>query len=95
MGRNHVQCCDFCLDEAVLDVNCSGQHLVQRPLLVAVGRKVEAGCGVGLRIGVNDEHFLLKHSQRCGKVDGCSCLTYASFLICDCYYFSHVILFST
>ena len=37
--------------------------------------------GVGLRVGVNEQHFLLERGQRGSQVDGCGGLAHTAFLI--------------
>ena len=62
MGRNHVQIGYLSLYQCVVNIQISDHHLVQSPLFVIFRRKVQSGSGIGLRIGVNDEHLLLKRS---------------------------------
>ena len=42
-----------------------------------------------LRVGVNNEHSLLKRCQRCCQIDSRCGLTHATFLICQCNNLSH------
>ena len=43
--------------------------------------EAQAGGGVGLRIGVEQQHLLAQQGQRCCEVDGRCGLAHAAFLI--------------
>ena len=76
-----MQVVHFRLDQGVPNTDLANHDLVQRALLVAFGREIQAGGGICLRIGVNDEHLPLQYGKRSGKVDGCRRLTDAAFLV--------------
>ena len=90
VGRNHMKSCNFCLNQGVADVDVSDHHFVKRSLLVIVRGKVKTGCGVSLRIRVNDQYLLFEYCKRCRKVNGCGSLSHAALLICYCYNLSHI-----
>ena len=58
------------IDEAVVDARL---HLLDVDAQTA-------GC-VGLRVGIDEQHFLLQRCQRCCQIHRGRCLAYASFLV--------------
>ena len=85
-----MQVRDFGLDKCIPYADFSDHDFIEGPLLVVIRGKVESGCGIGLRVRIDDQHFLLKYRQRCSEVDCGRCLADSALLICYCYYFSHI-----
>ena len=63
--------------------------LVEGTLLVALGREVQPGGGIGLRISVDDQHLLLEHREGSGEIDGRRGLSHSALLVRDGDDFSH------
>ena len=79
----------FCLYKGVGSLDFPYQDFIQGSVILVFRVKVEAGSGVGLRISVNDEDFLLQHSQRSCQVNCGGGFSHAAFLVCYCYNLSH------
>ena len=54
---------NLCLDKSVPYVDLADHNLVKSSLLVVLRGKIETGCSVRLRVGIDDEYLFLKHSQ--------------------------------
>ena len=65
---------------------CAGDAFVD-----ALGIDVEAQArrGVGLRVGVEQQHLLAENGQRSGQIDRRRGLSHAAFLVCECDDFCH------
>ena len=87
--RHHLKIVHLGLYQSVGDADAAYHRLVERALLVVVGREVQSGSGVRLRIGVDDQDLLLKNGEGSRQIDGGGGLAHSSLLICYCYYFSH------
>ena len=78
------------LDEGVLDADASDHHLVEGAFLVAAGRKVQAGSGIGLRVCIDDQYLLFEHGEGGCEIDGGGGLAHAALLVRYCYDFTHI-----
>ena len=90
VGGNHVEVLQLRLDEGVLRGDVPPDDLIQGAFLVVVRGEVQAGGRVGLRVRVDDEHFLLQDREGCGQVDGRRGLAHAAFLVRYGDDFSHI-----
>ena len=92
VGRHDVESFNVCRVDDVLDVNLPEQCVVERVLELADVHTHAARC-VGLRVSVDEEHFLFECGERGSEVHACGCFAHTALLVnyCDC--FAHVCRF--
>ena len=77
------------LDDALIDIGPAHETLVGA-LFELVGIDAEARRGIGLRVGVNEEHLELHDGQSGREVDGSRGFAHATFLVSYAYDTCHV-----
>ena len=80
VGRNERQVLDGGLLDHVLRFHVSQQAFVDAAVQM-IRIEPHAGSGVGLRVGVHQQHFVIQSRQSCAQVYGRGGLAYATFLV--------------
>ena len=90
--RNDVEPFDVCSIYNVADVHLSKQSIVDGVLNLAHVDAHAAG-GIGLRVSIDEEHFLLERGKRGCKVHARCGLAHTSLLVDDGYGLTHTFLY--